>query len=39
VLLLHPKLSSLRNDHSINPSRSDHVCFWRENTTIAVYET
>jgi len=29
------KLSSLRNDHSINLNISDHVRFLRENMTIA----
>jgi len=35
LLLLYSKLSSLRNDRSINLNISDHVRFWRENMMIA----
>ena len=37
LLLLYPKLSSLRNECSINLNLSDHVHFLRKNMTIAVY--
>ena len=30
LLLLYPKLSSLRNDYSINLNLSDHVCVFAE---------
>jgi len=37
IKMLHPKLSRLRNDHSINLSLSDHVRYFLwENMTIAV---
>ena len=38
LLLLYPKLSSLRNNFSSNLNHSDHVCVFSENMTIAVYK-
>jgi len=39
IKMLYPKLASLRNDHSINLSLSDHVrYFLRENMAIAGFK-